>query len=738
MNDAERSDRLKLPNRHHGRGGGPIAEPAIAGGGSSDRLDFQEISSIFRRRLGLFLIVLLVIFNTALFLTLNMEKRYSATAEIAIDRTGDQLAPKGSSVVDDENVSNDVDTEVQVLISRELAGKVVDTLGLINRASAPNGTPSPQVAGDPSERQARLRDAAIDNLRANLHVERIKSAFAMRITFTDRDPERTAAIANAYAEIYAQQQVDEKRQANARALEFLQNQIEQLRQQAQSDMQQLQDYRISNNLLSTTGASLTEQEISTYNQQVAMAGAQAAGDAAQLRTARLQLRQRSVSDDVGAALSSPVVQSLRVQRATLSARVADLASAYGESYPDLVDARSQLRDTDQQIQAEIQRVISNLEAQAQVSQQRLDSLRSSLGGARAALTQNNRAMVGLDDLSRRASTSQQVYESYLDRYKAVAAQSGTESAEARVLSHADVPGRPSSPNLMINLLLGLLIGAGAGAAAAIGTELFFNGLTSASEVEQRLGLRYLGGVPTIESVGLREATPLASVQKHPRSAYAESFRAILASLRLGRETRGDVIAVTSALPGEGKSTLAICLAAAESLGGGNRAVVIDCDAIRHRLSDQIVVDRTKPGLREVLRDGVAIDQALVQVGDSGLYVLPITTPFGADEQLSRGGLVRELISKLREFFPLIILDCPPLLPVAEAREIASLADDVILVAAWRKTSESALRNAIRALPPSIAARAGVVLTRINLKKQARFAVGDASAYYDRCKEYYAA
>lgn len=719
---------MNVSEIYRGGGEGPLDEHFLGRGGSgaSDRLNFHEIVAIFNRRIKLFAIVTFVIFEIAQIITWYTPNRYSATAEIALNRTGDQVAPKGSSVVDDEQKSDDVDTEVQILTSRDLVGKVVDKLGLAKDPAFVN----------PSN--ASARDVAIDKLLAKLDVERVKSAFVISLTYEDTDPVRSAKIVNAVAHIYVEHQVDSKRQANSRATAFLGEQIDRLRGQAQSDMRAVQEYRVRNNLLSTTGATLTEQEISTYNQQVAQAKAQAVEDAARLATAKRELLSGTIGPDTGLSLSSPVVQALRQQRAAISARVADLSGRYGNKYPDLVDARSQLRDIDIQIQTEVLRELSSLDSQARVSAQRLASLQATLGGAQSTLAQNNRAMVTLDDLTRRATTSQALYESYLDRYKSVSAQSGTEAPNARMISEARVPTYPSSPHVVLNLLLGLIVGLGLGATSAIAAELFFTGFTTGDEVEQRLGLPYLGGVPALKSIAPREETPLATVEEFPRSAFAESFRSILASVRHRRESRHGVIAVTSALPGEGKSTLAICLAAANSIGTNERVVAIDLDVTRHHLSDQTVKDRTRPGLREVLREGAVIEDALVQVEAPNLYVLPITTLFEKQEQITRGGLVHALIAKLREHFPLIILDCPPLLPVAEARDLVALADDVVLVAAWRRTRESPLRSAIRLLPSSAIAKTGVALTKIDMKKQARFGAGDATSFYKHYREYYPA
>src|SRR5690606_11035557 len=151
----------------------------------------------------------------------------------------------------------------------------------------------------------------------------------------------------------------------------------------------VEQYRAANNLLTASGATLTEQEISTYNQQLATLRAQPAEEEARLRTARAQLARGSAGDDVGRALGSTVVQQLRAQRATVSGRVDEMTSRYGPRHPDMLRAERELADIDQQIQAEIQRIISNLEARVQVARERTASLSSSLSSARGSLAGNN-------------------------------------------------------------------------------------------------------------------------------------------------------------------------------------------------------------------------------------------------------------------------------------------------------------------------------------------------------------
>ncbi len=237
----------------------------------------------------------------------------------------------------------------------------------------------------------------------------------------------------------------------------LSTRIEQLRGQAQTDFGAVQRYRIANNLLSSNGTALTEQEISTYNQQVALARSDAARDRAAYDAARRQVVAGGGA--AGDTQSAPVIAALRAQRGELAVKVADLATRDLETNPELIAARNQLSALDAQIAAETSRTLSAFDAKARASESRMGSLEASLGGATGKLAVNNGAMIALDDLTRKAQASQALYDSYLNRYKEVVAKAGAERADSRILSPARVPGSPSSPNMILNLALGLAVAA---------------------------------------------------------------------------------------------------------------------------------------------------------------------------------------------------------------------------------------------------------------------------------------
>ena len=755
---------MNLPEVYRGNQAGSIIDVrAVPVSPPNDRVEFRSILTIFQRRLWLLLVVAGVIFGIAVIVTLTQTPTYTATARVMLDVDRQEVAPTegGQSQQTAAQASSEaaIDTQVQVIRSRALAIQVVRDLGLdrdpefnpalsepasspnlveraklavrqgLDRATPPDARPNPPGSADAA------MDDIVDNVLRGLSTERAGMSYAIDLFYSGPDPEKAARIANSFANLYTRYTLTQKVDENQQAVGLLDSRIEDLRQQAEQDTAAVQQYRIANNLLSSSGASLTEQEISAYNQQVTSARAQAAEDIARLNTARGQVRSGSAGDDVGEALGSPVVQSLRSQRAAVSAKVADLQGRYLPRHPEILTAQRELADIDSQIQAEINRVLSNLEAKARVSNERLASLQGSLGGARGSLRANNQAMVQLDELTRKAETSQSLYESYLARLGQTSAAEGTLRADSRVISAARTPLSPSAPNIILNLALGALVGLGAGVVVAYLAELMSSSFTTGDEVESRLGRSYLGSIPMVSSVEGAGNTPVDSVVTHPRSAFAESFRSLRTSLQFAGETDAQVVVITSSLPQEGKTTTSINLARSAALQGKS-VLVIDGDLRKRGLNRLVKGNKSLGGLLEVLGGEVALKDAVILDEATGAMLLPVGKTTHDTADLLTGSAMDNLLVELRQTYDLVVIDAPPVLAIAEARGLAAKADAVVFVVRWRKTAEQAVRTALRLLPPDQTRIAGILLTRVDMRKQARFGYGDASYYYKQYKNYY--
>ncbi len=745
---------------------GAQANAIAASSGSGDRIDIHWLLSVFRRRLVLFSsvcggVILAGIVLTVLFY--HFWPTYTGASEVMIDSRQVQLFASSNAPAAAQQVAGGpstdtaaVATQVEVLKSRDLADSVTRALDLDHdpefapSASAKSFNPlkifkdllgltPPPVSMSKEQRARMMHDAVIDRVMSKLDVEQNGTTYAMTISFKASNANRAADIANMYAQLYVADSLNRKIGVTKTTSDLMGGRVEQLAADSVGAQNALQQYKVAHNLMSAsgeTGSTLVEQEIAGYDQQLATARAEAAEDQARLHTAQDQLRRGSNGEDVGETLNSAVVQSLRAQRVQISGRVADYSSRYGPDHPELVSAQRQLADVDAQIRAEIGRIISNLQAKVQVSTQRVASLEASLGRAQGVLAQGNRAAAQQNILQQRADTAKGLYDDYLGRLKGISTQQGTEQSDARVVSVAEIPTGPSSPMVPLWIALSVLLGLLFGVVAMFTAETLDPGLATAGQLEQRLGLPYLGGVPDLASVAprWRKRGPIDFIIANPLSLFAEAFRNLRASLEYDAAAQAQVIALVSALSGEGKTTTAVCLAHVAAIQGA-RVVLVDCDLRRRSVARALKIT-PQTGLLEVLAGKAPLEKALLASPDTGACFLPLSAEAITPKDVFGGEAMDRLLAELRKRFDLILFDTAPLLAVADARALASKSDAVVLLARWRKTPEHAVRSALRFLSGPGMRIAGVILTRVDMRKQAKYGYGDPGFYFQEYRKYF--
>jgi succinoglycan biosynthesis transport protein ExoP len=695
-------------------------------------IDLRRAFSILRRRTGLFAVVALAVMVAATSITLLTPPQYRATAEVMLNRRNAKVTNVNDVLSALPADSTGVDTEVEILKSPQLAHRVVRSLKL---DQDPEFNPHATAAAAPLS--GEQLEKVVTAVRKNLDIKRSGLTYVIDIGFKSRDPAKAAKTANEFARLYLAQQVEDKVQATQKAADWLNGQLQQLRGQVTTDETAVQQFKIANNLMSAQGATLVEQEISAYNQSLAQATAQVAEDEARLSTARRQLAQGSTGDDVGEALNSPTIQKLKEQRADASRKVASLRTNFQDAYPELKKARNELADIDAQIQAETRRIISNLDARAQVSQRRAAAVASSAGGAKGQLASNSRASVRLSELDRNAQASRALYESYLARYKETSSQIGLAQADAQLVSEAARPNKLTSPNVPVNLLLGAALAAVAGLGAVGLAQMLESGLATSSDVEKRFNLRYLGSIPALAKRAKKRANPapIDFIVEKPFSGFSEAFRGLVASIVHGPGSNPvKTVAVTSALPGEGKTTTAICLGRAAALQG-YRVVIVDCD-LRRRSLQRIVGKPVGVGLLEVVTGQAQLDQALVRDTQTNADILPLGDAPTSLKDVFGSAAMDGLLAQLRNRYDLVVLDTAPVVPVAEARVLAQKADFVVMVARWRTTPYQAIQGALGLLSGNNVRVGGMVLNHVDMEQQVRHGYGDVAYYFNAYRKYY--
>lgn len=723
----------------------PAAGPQ--GGLQAFAIDPIAVLAFVRRRAPLFLATGVIFFALIVGYTLQLTPRYTSMAEVLIDASGTKRFNIENVISGLPSDNNTVDTQAQIFHSRELAERVVRKLNLQNDpefdpALAPIKPSLMQRVGlakarriqriDPNSQLAV--DATVSNVLARLRVEREGLTYIMEVKFTALDPKKAGDIANAFANEYIVDQLEAKFEATKTVNNWLNDRLGALRGEVESADAQVQSYKISNGLLSTQGATMAEQEVGQLDQQIAQAQADLAVKTAQLSTTKSQLEKGNLSD-VSAALSSPTIISLRAQETEASKQLQSLKTKYLDQHPLVIAAKSQLEDIQSRIKDEIGRVVSSQQAEVDVGQQRLSSLKASLNNARGSLEQNGRAQVGLDQLQRTSEANRTTYDSLLAKSKEAAGDASIQQPDARVVSQAR-RGSRTFPNLAMAILFGFVAGVLFGAVAVVLAELLETGIATSQQVERKLKATHIASLSLAPKDARKAGAPEDYLVTHPLSAFAESYRNLRASVLLNGSKNGrkrQVIAVCSSLPGEGKTVSSICIMRTAVLAR-SKVVLVDTDLRRRGLSRKF--EPKAVGIVEVLNGTAKLEDALVVDPLSGGYVLPAIGEPETTEDLLGSQKMDNLLAELRSRFDLVILDTPPVMAVAEARLIAAKMDAVIFVVRWRKTPARAAEIGLSTLRNSGAEVVGVALSQVNLERQRSYGYGDGTYYYGRYQSYY--
>ena len=697
-------------------------------------MTLEHLGAVLRRALPFALVGMLVLGGAGLLYSLLSPRVYLANARVIVEpRTQNFTANQDVLSGLDTRDETIVDTEVEFLESRSVAARVVRDRKL--QADPEFG------AGTFGESVAKFEEA--------LNIRRVGVTFLIDIAVESRSPERAAMLANATAATYTEMQRERKRAATQGVNTLLRQRVASMAGEVRDAEAQVQQFRINNDLSSVNGSTLAEQSAATINDQLATARASeaaAAGELAAAERAGANLDTANAQNSLG---------TLRAQQAVALQEMSAAEARYGTRHPNYIAARQRLGQINQAIGGETGRAreavaadrqqrLSEIRARAAAASNLRRSLEASSGANAAGLDRNSRAATRLAELERRAAALRTTYETYLNRYQQTQTQLGTEQADSSVVSAAATPSKPFKPNTALNVALGLLAGLLTGLSVATALAILSPHLSTAKEIEEEYDLEALPSLPTARSAGLggsdKKAGSAELVQRmiaSPTTAFGEMHKNLLAAISRPVDGKpNQVIAITSALPKEGKTTASLCLAAMAA-HTGKRTILIDCDQ-RRRSATRAMMGDPAEGLREVLAQGRPWRTVVLHSPVAGLDILPASLTRDADIDIFGGESFAKLLGELRGAYDLVLLDSAPVLPIADTRLLAPQVDSVLFVARWRSTSRRAVYAALDILGKVGAPIAGVALTQVDLAKQSRYGYGDPSFYYGKYKDYYTA
>jgi succinoglycan biosynthesis transport protein ExoP len=728
-------------------------------------VDVREMARILRRRWKAIVAPALVFLALSVIYLMIANTLYTATSTVLVD-------PRHANVVDASQpvLSNygtdDATIESQTLLIQSIAilQRVVQTLKLTEdpEFAPPPGFLDPIKAlfrsSAPDSNGANPQDAAlaraVDILQRRLKVTRQGTTFLVDINVSSEVPRKATTIANAIADAYFQEQVRAKYDATKTAATWLNGQIEGLKARVVSSEQAVETFRSANNLAVSQGVTVNEQQITDLNNKLIAARVQTAEAKAKYDQVQKLTKAGGNPGGIDAAITSDLIVKLRTQYADIAKSYADISSKYGPRHPLVANTRAQLRDTQKLINQELHRIVESTQHDYDVARSREASLQQSFDQLKNVSNSSGKDQVRLHELQREAEANRTLYESYLARYKETASQESLEMPDSRVVTKATIPIQPSSPKTKLILGLALMLGLGGGCLLAFITDYLDRRVKTLEQLEEISSVPALAAVPLIstrelagranrgraaighydpKSVGILPASLQPPLMRYaldePGTFFAEAIRAVRLSIqRTIRVQPVKIILVTSALDGDGKTTLASNLAFSMATLG-IKTLLIDGD-LRNPQLTRSLCPRAQAGLMEVAKGQVSLKQAMLVDHDTGLSILPSPSEndAGVITELMFSERIVEILDQLRQHYELIIIDAPPLVPLVDGRALAEIADRIILALAWDQTPQDVVSHTINLLSPVYDRILGMVLTRVDLRRLRFYDYYRSSAY----------
>lgn len=686
----------------------------------------------------------------------NLAPKYSASAIISADSRRSKMVEL-QSVASDAPESSAVRTQIEVIRgeaeiiqSPQLLEAVVKRLDLVNNPEFKPlldnrswGSRAVDLVPDYVWTQLGLREHLVDALSPNqtplaaatnqlqklLAVAQDGKSYIIKLTVTTSNPDLSATIANGIAAAY----LDQQRQANVQAIEqaneWLSKYLEQLRAGVVKADLAVEQFRKAHKLTESKGMTVDTQQLNELNTALAVATADRAQKEAALRS--WQHAGQHLDEGPGVT-ESPLIHQLSEQRAELLRRQAQLETTFGERYPAVKGIRTEINALNKTIHLEIARIVENVSKDVRAARAKEETLRGWVRQSQKAAAANDQSQVQLRALERDADANRTLYNNLLQRSKQASVELKTQEPSSRIASEAKPPLIPSFPNkkLMIagsgiaSVLIGLFL--------ALFFEATADGFRSADQLSKVGGIKALGLVPRTS----KRDRPEDEVIKRPTSIYTECIHSVAAMLGISDSSSPlRTVLVTSAAPGEGKSTFAISLTRALA-STGRRCLLIDCDFRRSQLAKMLgkpnaALDATQwavigsKGLESrVVKDLSGVDYLANRADERSAHSLV------SSEQL------REFIACMRERYDLIVIDAPPLLAMSDALHLSQFADAVILMVRWGATPRKLVANALSVLRQRSCVVAGAVLSQVDFKKQAKYRYGDIGQYAQHFGKYY--
>lgn len=718
----------------------------VIGGQEVHLLDYVKV--LYKRRWTAITAFLIVVVSVTVY-TFTATPIFEARTRLLIEAEEQNVVSFKQVVDEDQTRADYYQTQYNILQSRSLARRTLDTLKLWDKApfggpvnesfsvkkavlGAPGAVirlfksePDPKENQVPGADETAAQSRAIDTFLAGLTVSPIRNSRLVDVRYRLPDAALATSIVNALAKNYIEQNLEYKFMASKEASDWLGARLAEERKSVEQAEAKLQQYREQNDSISLADReNITVQKLGDLNAAVTRAKTERIQKEAMYQQLQASQADPARLDTFPAILTNTFIQQQKGDLADLQRQFAQLSDKLGDKHPDIIKLKSAIQVSQAKLNGEIAKVVQSVRSEYQAALAQENSLTQALNQQKGEALSMNRKAIDYGVLERDVESSKQLYNNLLQRAKETGVSGELKTSNIRVVDAAERPRGPVTPQKRLNLLLGLF----GGGLLACGLVFFFEYLDSRiktpDEVRVHLGLSHLGLLPAMGGKVFSGNYPLLNNGVPPN--FSEAFRAIRTNVLFSSAQEGSrSVVVTSTGPGEGKSMVAANLAISLAQAG-QRVLLIDADMRKPKVHEIFAVSQ-EPGLSNLLVGNAKASESVRKTGVPGLWVLAAGRTPPNPAELVGSQRFREFLTSIKEHFEWVIIDSPPVMAVTDAALVAHQTSGVLFVVGAEMTSRHAAKRALDQLEQAHARFVGAVLNRVDLEHNAYY----YSQYYRR-------
>lgn len=662
---------------------------------------------------------------------------YSSTATLLIEQNKAKIAPTEEVYGNVSDTREHFQTQAEILKARALAAKLVEKLNLTKHPDFDPRQAKPSTTAEirkfvgleakaPVLSEDDIYKDVVGKVIGRMNVEPVRLSQLIRISFESPDPMTASIIANAMAETYIESDIEARDQMNQRASEWLGARLSDLKRNLEESEKALQRYRDEARIIETRGlaqSGATRQIEDLMTRLVAARQQRFAAESAYNQISGAKDRP----DYLPSVLRNPLVLTLKESETEAEKRVLDLSNRFGPEHPRMIQAAAELKQARENTRRQIDAVVASIGNDYELTRKNEKALEQALAAAKTTVQSTNRKEFQLASLERAVATNRQIYELFLNRFRETRASRDLQSsAVARIADPARPSQTPVKPKKEQLISMALVFGILMGALIALMLERLENTLKSAEDVEEKLGQ------PMLTMLPLLRGAEAANVGRHyledPKSVFSESIRTARTGILLSANEASQMsLLVTSSVPGEGKTAIAVNLALAQSQT--KRVLLIDGDLRRPSVGRVLGLDQAKPGLTNLLSGTATFAECLQRIDGSSLYAITSgPVPLNPLEMILSQRF-QQLTRALAGTCDVLIIDSPPVHLVSDAVVLSRMVTGALFVVKADSTPYPLVRRCIRALEEVDARMFGVMLNQLDFKRASRYYGAYTGGYY---------